>query len=217
VYNEERTVAAVAERLIGCCPQAQCIFIDDGSTDRTPDVLRFKARPQDRVITTAHAGKGSAVGRGIEHALGAFTIIQDADLEYDPGQIPGLLEAAMRNRGAAVFGSRFLTRNPCIYPSRLLGNKVITLCINILFNAHLSDSYTCYKLLPTDLMRSLKLESTGFELESEICCKCLRRGIPIIEIPITYVPRRIEDGKKIRWYDAIQGLLTAARIRLMTH
>lgn len=115
--------------------------------------------------------------------------------------------------GSAVFGSRFMQRNPNIYKRFLIGNKVLTAWMNLLFFASVSDSYTCYKLLPTDLFRSLNLQSNGFEMEAEICAKCLRRRINIREVPISYSPRTIEEGKKIGWRDAVKGLNMMARIR----
>ncbi len=200
---------AVAE----ACPDAQLIYIDDGSKDDSLAILRSKARPQDLVIAKFNGGKGSAIREGLAKAQGTFTCIQDADLEYHPKQIPLLLKEAKRLGNAAVFGSRFLTKNPVSHWRFLLGNKVLTFILNIFYGARITDSYTCFKLLPTKEFQSLDLTSQGFELEAEICCKCLRKGMRIIEIPITYRPRTTEEGKKINWKDAVRGIWMMLKVR----
>lgn len=213
VYNEERTLVSIMTALAEKCPDAQVVYVDDGSKDRSKTILHSYARPQDVVISKENGGKGSAILAGLEKAGGAYTVIQDADLEYDPSQIDMLLQEARRHPGSAVFGSRFLQKNPNIYKRFLLGNLVLTAWLNILYGSKLTDSYTCYKLLPTDAFRALKLTSRGFELEAEICAKCLRRKIPIRELPITYRPRTIEEGKKINWRDAVKGITAMLRYR----
>jgi glycosyltransferase involved in cell wall biosynthesis len=205
-YNEERTIASIMEMLALKCADAQIIYINDGSKDRTLDILHAHARPTDLVLTKPNGGKGSAIRMGLEHAAGDFTVIQDADLEYDPSEISLLLAEAEAHPRAAIFGSRFLRPNPNIYKRFLWGNKFITACMNFLFRSHLTDSYTCYKLLPTPLFQSLPLTARGFELEAEICGLCLKRGTEIREIPISYRPRTIEEGKKINWKDAVKGV-----------
>lgn len=214
VYNEERTVTRIMDALKVECPNAQIIYIDDGSKDGSLALLQQHARPQDKVLHKPNGGKGSAIRFGLEHATGIFTTIQDADLEYHPRQIPVLLKEAERLGGtSSVFGSRFLQKNPNLYKRYLLGNKVVTLVLNILFSSRLTDSYTCRKLLPTTLLKSFNLTSHGFEIEAEICAKCLKRGIPIVELPIEYQPRSIEEGKKIHWKDAVKGIATMIAIR----
>lgn len=201
------------KEIVERCPSAQIVYVDDGSKDKSLELLKASARPQDLVLTKPNGGKGSAIRKGLEAAEGTYTVIQDADLEYDPAEINLLLQAAKSNPGHGVFGSRFLRKNPNIYKRFLLGNKTLTLCMNILFGAKLTDSYTCYKLLPTPLFRGLHLTSNGFELEAEICGRCLKTGIPITEIPISYAPRTIAEGKKINWRDAVKGLLMMLRVR----
>lgn len=213
VYNEERTLVSIMTALAEKCPDAQIIYVDDGSKDRSKTILHSYARPQDMVLSKENGGKGSAIRTGLEKAGGQFTVIQDADLEYDPAQIDMLLQEAKRNPKSAVFGSRFLQKNPNIYKRFLLGNMVLTAWLNLLYGSKLTDSYTCYKLLPTQDFRNLNLTSRGFELEAEICAKCLRKNISIRELPITYSPRTIEEGKKINWRDAYKGISTMARLR----
>jgi len=215
VYNEERTLPGIMKEIAAACPEAQIIYIDDGSTDRSLAILRNEKRPQDLVVTKPNGGKGSAIREGLKHAEGQFTVIQDADLEYDPREIGALVKEAEKNPGSGVLGSRFLKPNPNIYRRYLLGNKFLTALINVLFGAHLTDSYTCYKLLPTELFRSLQITASGFELEAEICARCLRSGISLHEIPISYRPRSIEEGKKITWKDGLQAIWTILRLRFL--
>lgn len=214
VYNEERTLAGLMDTLVAACPNAQIVYVDDGSADTSLKILRQHARRTDVIVAAPHGGKGSAIRRGLAEATGMYAVIQDADLEYDPHQIHALLAHAQSHPGSAVFGSRFLQSNPTIYRRFLWGNKVLTAVMNILFRSRLTDSYTCYKLLPTDAFRSLNLTSNGFELEAEICARCLRRGMPIIEMPVTYRPRSIAEGKKIRLMDAVKGIMMMMRVRV---
>lgn len=213
VYNEERTLATIMPAIAAACPEAETIYVDDGSADKSLEIMRAHVRPQDRVIAAEHGGKGAAIRRGLQEASGAYTVIQDADLEYDPAQIQMLLNEALAHPGCAVFGSRFIQKNPNLYRLFLLGNKVLTACLNILFFTHLTDSYTCYKLIPTAGFRSLGLTANGFELEAEICARCVKSGIAIREVPISYRPRSIEEGKKIRFSDAWKGLMMMLAIR----
>lgn len=213
VYNEERTLETIMASIVDACPDAQIIYVDDESRDSSLAILQRKARPRDLVIPARHGGKGSAIRTGLARAEGTYTIIQDADLEYDPHQIHLLLEEAMAHPGSAVFGSRFLQENPNIYRRFLFGNKFLTACMNVLFHSHLTDTYTCYKLMPTEVWRRLPLTASGFELEAEICALALRSGIPIREVPIHYHPRTILEGKKINWRDAVKGLRTMLRLR----
>lgn len=214
VYNEARTLMPIMAAIASALPDAQIVYVDDGSKDNSLAILKANARPQDKVVTKPNGGKGSAIRRALEEATGDYAVIQDADLEYDPSEIKLLLADAQAHPGSAVFGSRFLKPNPNIYKRYLLGNKTLTTVMNILYGGRLTDTYTCYKLLPLAAFRALNLTANGFELEAEICAKCLRRGIPIRELPISYKPRSIEEGKKIGWKDAAKGLVTMVRLRL---
>jgi len=213
VYNEERTLVSIMHAINAACPEAQVVYVDDGSADTSLKILHEHARPQDVVVMKENGGKGSAIRLGLSHATGAYTVIQDADLEYDPKEIHLLLKAAEENPESAVFGSRFLQKNPRIYWRFLLGNKTLTAWLNLLFDAKLTDSYTCYKLLPTDVFKALDITSNGFELEAEIAGRCLRKGIKIVEIPVSYKPRSIAEGKKINWKDAVKGVWMMVKVR----
>lgn len=213
VYNEERTLASIMSALGAIWSEAEIIYVDDGSHDASLLILQSGAKSNDTVLHKKNGGKGSAIRKGLEVASGTHTVIQDADLEYDPSEIQLLLDAAVKHPNSAIFGSRFLHKNPNIYKRFLLGNKVLTFILNVLYGSHLTDSYTCYKLLPTDMFRELHLTARGFELEAEICAKCLLKKIPIIEIPITYQPRTIAEGKKINIWDAWKGVKMMIRLR----
>lgn len=205
-FNESETIVDIMQAIQEHCPQAQHIYVDDGSLDDTLSRIRAHARPQDTVLTQENSGKGSAIRTGLQHSEGQYTVIQDADTEYHPIQIGRLLEAALSHPGHAVFGSRFLSWNPSTHWRFRAGNIMLTGIANLLFGSRITDSYTCYKLLPTPLFCALHLTSQGFELEAEITGKCLRNNIPIIEVPIVYKPRSVAEGKKIRWHDAYKGL-----------
>lgn len=215
VYNEERTLPAIVPRIFAACDESmELIFVDDGSKDRSLEILRCLARPQDQVITKPNGGKGDAIRTGLSHVHAPYVVIQDADTEYDPAEIHTLLTAAIAEPGSAVFGSRFLKYNPCLYRRFLWGNKLLSALLSLLFFKRVTDSYTCYKLLPTHTFQSLNLRSTGFEMEAEISAKLLKCGIPIIEVPISYHPRTLEEGKKIRFRDAWRGMVMMFRVRL---
>ena len=213
VYNEERTLGEIMRRIVATNPEAQILYVDDGSKDGSLAILGKNARAQDLVLTKENGGKGSAIRFAIPHAKGKFIVIQDADLEYDPKEIRTLLAEAERHSGCAVFGSRFLTPNPNLYKRYLLGNKTVTFFVNFLFGGSLSDSYTCYKLFPTDLLRTFPLRANGFEIEAEFCAHTLKKKIPIREVPIHYAPRSLAEGKKIRFADALKGIATMVKIR----
>ncbi len=213
IYNEERTLAEVMHEVSAALPESEIVYIDDGSKDGSLHILQREKRPQDIVLTKENGGKGSAIREGLKHATGQYCVIQDADLEYDPKEILTLLKEAESHAGSIVFGSRFLSSNPNIYSLYLLGNKTLTWIINVLFGGHLTDSYTCYKLFPTDILRSLPLTARGFELEAELAAYPLKFGHDIRECAISYKPRTFEEGKKINGKDAVKGILTMLRIK----
>ncbi len=214
VYNEERTIVSVMDELVRTWADAQLIYIDDGSRDNSLALMKQHARSQDIVLTKPNGGKGSALRMGLEHATGTYTAVQDADLEYHPKEIRLLLDYAELHPGIVVFGSRFLIPNPNLYKRYLLGNKVVTMFANVLFGSQLTDSYTCYKLFPTEVLKALPLQGRGFEIEAELCGYTLKKGIMIHDVPITYSPRTLEEGKKIRFKDGMKAMTTLLKIRL---
>lgn len=213
-YNEEKTIASVLERLVALnlAPwEKEIIVINDGSRDQTQTAVAPFLR---NVIYLAHEtnrGKGAGIQTALARAAGDAVVIQDADLEYDPAEIQNLL--AVYRDNTAVFGSRNLHPDRTGYPHYVLGVWVLTKLINILYWARLTDAYTCYKLIPTAVMRELNLESLGFEFEAELTCKLLKNYIPIKEIAIRYFPRKFAEGKKIKAKDGLIGIWTILKYR----
>ncbi len=213
-YNEEKTIKETIKKVVKQKNILEIVVVDDGSTDKTGLILEKirKNTPKLKNIThIKNQGKGAAICTALAKAKGEFVLIQDADLEYNPSEYVKLFEAAGPQR--VVYGSRLLEKNPRAYNRTYLGNIFLTLFCNILFGTKLTDSYTCYKLIPTKIARSLDLHANGFEMEAEITAKIAKRNIPIVEVPISYRPRTYKEGKKIKAIDAIKGLLLFTKIK----
>jgi glycosyltransferase involved in cell wall biosynthesis len=210
VYNEARTVAEVIERLLAIDLPAprEILVVNDGSTDGTREVLDgIGAQPELRIIHAAkNAGKGSAIRIGFNQAAGTIVAIQDADLELDPAQIAELVRPILEGRTRVVYGSRFLAGRPDAPWLSILANEVLTGATNVLFGGTLTDMETCYKVMTTDVARSLNLECNRFDIEPEISAKLLRDGHSILELPVRFEPRSRAQGKKIGWRDGVQAI-----------
>lgn len=189
----------------------QVVFVDDGSKDDTEKIIKDFGRRGNKIIYIKHPkplGKGQSVIDGVRQSSGDCVIIQDADLEYDPADYVLLLSSYLRGEGEAVFGSRFAMRPFSSYIKiNFLANYFFTGMVNLFCGSHLTDMWTCYKLLPRDLFLSLNIQSKNFNIEPEITIKCLKRGIKIVEVPISYKPRTIKDGKKIGWRDGFKAII----------
>jgi len=215
VYNEERTLPTLMERLFRFCPDAECIFVNDGSKDASEKILRDRARAQDTVLTKPNGGKGSAVRMGYEHAHGIYTVVQDADLEYSPEEIPSLLAAAEQQDAPALFGSRRLKRQKQFaHVTSFVGGSALTVICNMLYGSHLTDQPTCYKMVKTDILRTFRLKENDFRFDPELTVFLLRRGCRIAEAPISYHPRTYAEGKKIVWQDWFKWVWVFVSLRL---
>ncbi len=193
VYNEEANLETLLKRLIAVDVEKEIVAVDDCSRDRTPEILR---QFDGAVVVVRHAhnqGKGAAIRTALAHATGDYVIIQDADNELDPNDIPRLLEPIRAGRAKVVYGARNLRVQSW---SNWLGNTMLTLATNVLFGIRITDMETCYKLMPTDVMRALNLQSNGFDIEPEITAKLALAKHSIFEVPISYRPRT--EDKKMR-------------------
>ena len=210
-YNEERTIATLIERVRAVQIDKEIIVVDDCSRDHTPVILRQLAAevPELRVVhQPTNRGKGDAVRTGLAAARGEIVIIQDADLEYDPEDYYELVKPIVSGAVEVVFGSRFMGRHTGMYFWNALGNKGLTFLTNLLYNSWISDMETCYKAMRTDIMRSLRLKSNDFRIEPEIAAKVLKLGYRIYEVPVSYMGRTYEEGKKIKKSDGIKAVVT---------
>ncbi|GBC98110.1 Undecaprenyl-phosphate mannosyltransferase [bacterium HR17] len=214
VYNERVTVLTVLEKVKALPVSKEIIVVDNASTDGTRELLAALDDPEVRVILQAkNLGKGASVKLGFALAKGEWVIIQDADLEYDPQDILRLLEHAERTGKVAVFGSRLLTGNPQGMWAFYWGRVVLNLVFRTLFAAPTTDVATCYKLLRADIAKQLRLRCSGFDLDFELAAALCRLGHAIAEVPITYRPRTIAEGKKIRPLDGLKAIATMLRVR----
>jgi glycosyltransferase involved in cell wall biosynthesis len=217
VYNEEATLAAAVKRVLDVAYpcEVELIIVDDGSTDRTAEVLAGLADP--RLVKHEHPvnrGKGAAVRTGAALASGDYLIFCDADLEYSPEEIPTLLRPVLDGEADVVFGARNFNAHTAYSFWYVVGNKGVTMVANVLYNAWISDLETCFKLLPTTLYRDLGVRSAGFGMEAEITAKLLKRGVRPYEVPISYKARRRVEGKKLTWTDGVAAIWILTRVRL---
>lgn len=217
VYNESRTVGRVLEEILKqpLPVPMEVLVVDDGSTDGTDRALSSLQDPRIRVIRHEHnRGKGASIRTGLEAAAGEIVLIQDADLEYDPADYPRLLEPILREEAQVVYGSRIRKKdNPRSYWRYYWGGRILSWWTNLLYGSSITDEPTGYKVFRTNLLKSLDLQCAGFEFCPEATGKVLRRGISIVEVPISYRPRSIEEGKKIRWKDGAIALWTLLKYR----
>jgi glycosyltransferase involved in cell wall biosynthesis len=217
VYNEEDRIAdAVKQALDVPYPvEIEMVIVDDGSRDSTADILSGLGDARLRVINhPRNRGKGAAIRTAVDNATGDYMVILDADLEYDPQDIPKLLEPVLDGRATVVYGNRTFGSHSSFSFWYVMGNKAVTTAANMLYNCYLGDLETCFKLMPVSLYRSLNVHSRGFGMEAEVTGKLLRRRIRPYEVPISYRARTREEGKKITWRDGVEALWILGRERV---
>ncbi|MDQ1426013.1 MAG: hypothetical protein QOD72_3511 [Acidimicrobiaceae bacterium] len=218
VHNEEPLIARAVERVLAVSlpVPAELIVVDDGSTDGTFEVLQSMDHPALTIHRhPLNLGKGTAVLTGASRATGTHLLVFDADLEYDPRDIPKLLEPVMAGRATVVYGNRMFGMNT-VYPSfrYALGNRITTFAANVMFDSCVSDLHTCLKLVPLQEFRGLRLTESGFGLDSELTAELLRRGIRPYEVAVSYFGRSRSEGKKITWRDGVKCLSVLGRVRM---
>lgn len=221
VFNEETNLPQVIERFMASpCPiQREWIFVDDCSRDRSLPILRSLAsRYGFHVIEQRpNQGKGAAVICGIREATGEIIMIQDADFEYDPHDIPLLIQPILDGKADVVYGSRFKKTAPAVHRTyHYLANRFLTLLSNLLSGAYLTDMETCYKAFRADLAKAMNLRSHRFGIEVELTAYVAKTRARIYEVPISYFPRAHWEGKKITWKDGFAALYHLVRFNLFT-
>jgi glycosyltransferase involved in cell wall biosynthesis len=217
-YNEAATIVELLERVTALELEKQIVVVDDGSTDGTGDLAEGWANGRDGVVVIRqpNGGKGAAIRAAIPHIDGDIAVIQDADLEYDPADVPALIEPIERGAADVVFGSRLSGGRPqrAYLFWHLVGNRFLTLLTNVLYNTTLSDMETGYKAFRTEVLRALDLRQSDFGIEPEITAKVCLQRLRVYELPIAYYGRTYAEGKKITWRDGFKAIRVLLSVRL---
>jgi len=217
-HNEAATIGEVLERIDALPLDKQVVVVDDGSTDATPAILaRWQHGRADAVVVRQpNRGKGAAIRAAIPHLDGDVVVVQDADMEYDPADVPRLVEPILLGVADVVFGSRLSGGQPqrAYMFWHLVGNRFLSLLTNVLFNTTLSDMETGYKVFRADVLRELNLRQSDFAIEPEITAKVCKRKLRVYELPIAYYGRTYAEGKKITWRDGFRAVRVLVEERL---
>lgn len=218
VYNEKHTLAEIVRRVQATPYNKELIIVDDASTDGSRDILQGLAREYDNIRAFFHdrnQGKGAALRTGFSKVTGDVVLIQDADLEYNPVDYPGLLEPIERGVADVVYGSRLIGAAPhrVLFFWHYVGNKVVTTLSNMFTNLNLTDMETCYKVFKAEVLKDVKIRSNRFGVEPELTAKIARKRWRVYEVPISYDGREYSQGKKITWKDGIAAVYYIIRFR----
>jgi glycosyltransferase involved in cell wall biosynthesis len=218
-FNEQDTIEAAIERVLETelpVDEVELIVVENGSTDRTRELLTGREWPKGvrTLFIERNRGKGDAVRTAVAEARGRYSAILDADLEYNPADIAALLEPLLAGEADAAFGTRVFQAHSAYGFWYVMGNRVINLTANVLYNAWISDVLNCLKVMPTELLRSLRLREDGFGIDAEIPARLLRAGAVVYEVPVTYRARSREEGKKLAARDGLHLLFTLFRCRV---
>jgi glycosyltransferase involved in cell wall biosynthesis len=221
VYNEQKTIKKIIDRVQAANFgkwQKEIIVVNDCSTDKTANELaKIKSGKNLQILShTINQGKGAAIRTGMKRATGDYLIIQDADFEYDPNDISKLLQVVEKQPDVVVYGSRFNGQHEDTIFGHKLGNQMLTVITNMLFGLKISDMETCYKLMPRSVYSGIKIDSDRFNFEPEVTAKIAKKGLPIIEVPVSYSKRGFSEGKNLKWWsDGPMAILTLLKYRFL--
>lgn len=223
MYNEENTIGIILDKLYTLFSNSnysfQIIVVDDGSSDRSfaiaeETMCNFTLGNHKLYKAEKNQGKGAAIRHGLEFVTGEFCVIQDADLECDPNDLLRMLDTIEKRQLNVLYGSRFLNKlNKKTYSLFYFGGRLVTFVANILYGQKLTDEPTCYKMFKSNILKSIPLKCTGFEFCPEVTAKIAKKGIKIKEIPISYYPRSVEEGKKLSWFDGMEAIWILIKYR----
>ena len=218
IFNEFKTLPEILKRVKALPFLKEIILVDDFSTDGTRDILRNIAEENVQIYFHEHnMGKGAAIRTALEHVAGDVVVIQDADLEYRPEELPRLINIIEKDEAEVVYGSRFLGVHEKKYWNPLyLGNRFLTFITALFFGKKVTDMETCYKAFKTEIIKSFKLRANRFDFEPEVTAKVLKGGYRFVEIPISYQARSYSEGKKIGWKDGVMAILTLLKYRFIS-
>lgn len=227
VYNEKYTILEIIRRVKEVPVNKEIIIVDDGSTDGTREVLKkleslsiFEKTKEGSdetkiILKEKNEGKGSAIKEGLKYVSGDVVVIQDADLEYNPMDWLKMLRVIEEKKADVVYGSRILGKCEKSSFSFYAGGRLLSILTNLLYKTHITDEPTCYKMFRSEVIKGIELKCKGFEFCPEVTAKVLKKGYKIYETPIVYKPRKIKEGKKIRWKDGIIAIWTLIKYRFI--
>lgn len=216
VYNESPTLKEIIERVMKVKMEKELIIVDDGSTDGSREILsKINDGHIQIYLHDKNRGKGAALNTAFKHVTGDIVVVQDADLEYYPEEYEKLIEPIMEGKADVVYGSRFWGKQRVFMFTHLIGNKLINLLVNVLYNMTFTDIETGFKAFRTDVLKKINFHAQGFDIEVEMTAKFCKNRLKIYEVPVSYAGRTYEEGKKIRWWDGLVALYKIIWYRFM--